>query len=48
MNAPAGSLLLGSPAKIVRQLSAAEIRSMKDNAVAYIAEAKATLTAENW
>ena len=46
MKAPAGSLLLGSPAKIVRQLTETEIQAMRDNAAAYIAEGKATLSAE--
>ncbi len=43
MNAPAGSLLLGNPARIVRPLTDAEIQDMRDNAAAYIAEAKAVL-----
>ena len=48
MNAPAGSLLLGSPAKVVRPLSAQEIQSMRDNAAAYIAEARQALAARTW
>lgn len=43
MNAPAGSLLLGSPARIVRPLTDAEIQDMRDNAAAYITEAKSAL-----
>lgn len=35
-NAPAGSLLLGSPAKIVRQLTEEQIQSSYDNAKHYI------------
>lgn len=48
MNAPAGSLLLGSPAKIVRPLTEAEIQDMRDNAAAYIQEAQETLSAVEW
>ena len=36
MNAPAGSLLLGSPAKIVRPLTEEELAHMQENALEYI------------
>lgn len=36
MNAPAGSLLLGSPAKIVRPLTPEEIRGIHENAERYV------------
>ena len=36
---PAGSLAFGNPAKVVRQLTDDEIRSITDNAVSYIEEA---------
>ena len=36
MNAPAGSLLLGSPAKIVRSLTEEELAHMQENALEYI------------
>ena len=35
MDAPAGSLLLGSPAKVVRSLTEAERRHLEDNAAEY-------------
>lgn len=35
-NAPAGSLLLGSPAKIVKQLTEAQIQDSLDNAKHYV------------
>lgn len=38
--APDGSLLLGCPAKVVRQLTAAEIESTRENAVKYIEHAR--------
>lgn len=37
--APAGSLLLGSPAKVVRQLTSEEIQHNLENARAYVCEA---------
>ena len=37
---PAGSLAFGNPVKIVRQLTDKEIASIKDNANAYVSEAK--------
>ena len=37
---PAGSLAFGNPVKIVRQLTDKEIASIKDNANAYVNEAK--------
>ena len=40
--APAGSLLLGSPAKVVRQLTAEQIAELQADADAYIALAKKT------
>lgn len=40
MDAPAGSLLLGSPAKIVRQLTAEEMEENRHNAVHYVELAK--------
>ena len=36
---PAGSLAFGNPAKVVRQLTDDEIRSITDNAISYIEEA---------
>ena len=42
-NAPAGSVLLGSPAKIVKTLSAEEIASQRESAMHYIAQAKESL-----
>ena len=36
MNAPAGSLILGSPAKVVRELTAAELEHLKESAEEYI------------
>lgn len=41
-HAPAGSLLLGSPAKVVRQLTAEQIAELQADADAYIALAKKT------
>lgn len=41
--APDGSLLLGSPAKIVRALTEAEIASMAENAAHYVALAEKSL-----
>lgn len=41
--APAGSLLLGNPAKVVRTLTAAQIRQLHASAAEYVAEAKAAL-----
>ena len=43
MNAPDGSLLLGSPAKIARPLTEAEIRHSLENAEHYVEKAKASL-----
>lgn len=40
MNAPAGSLILGSPAKVVRPLTEAELAHLKESAEDYIALAK--------
>ena len=37
---PAGSLAFGNPAKVVRQLTDDEIRSITDNAISYIEEAE--------
>jgi carbonic anhydrase/acetyltransferase-like protein (isoleucine patch superfamily) len=34
---PAGSLVMGSPAKVVRTLNEAEINSLKESAISYIA-----------
>ena len=42
MNAPAGSLLLGSPAKVVRPLTEAELAHLQENAQEYIRLAKKT------
>ena len=36
MNAPAGSLLLGSPAKVVRELTEEELAHVKENAEEYV------------
>ena len=41
--APAGSLLLGNPAKVVRPLTETEILHMQTSAAEYVAEAKAAL-----
>lgn len=43
MNAPAGSLLLGSPAKVVRQLSDAQRAELEEDAAEYIRKAAAAL-----
>ena len=43
MNAPAGSLLLGNPAKIVKELSAEQIAGLKESAEHYITLAKEQL-----
>lgn len=40
MNAPAGSLLLGNPAKIVRQLTEAELAHLQESADHYLELAK--------
>ena len=40
MNAPAGSLILGSPAKVVRPLTEAELAHLKESAEEYIRLAK--------
>ena len=37
---PSGSLAFGNPAKVVRQLTDDEIRSITDNAISYIEEAE--------
>lgn len=42
-NAPAGSVLLGSPAKIVKTLSAEEMEAQRESALHYIAQAKESL-----
>ena len=42
-NAPAGSLLLGSPAKVVRPITEEERRHIEKNAQDYITHAKAQL-----
>ena len=36
---PAGSLIFGNPAKVVRQLSKEEIKSISDNAASYVKKA---------
>lgn len=41
--APAGSMLLGSPAKVVKELSAEQIAEMRRDAEHYVALAKETL-----
>lgn len=43
MNAPAGSLLLGSPAKVVRPLTEAELAHLEENALEYIRLARKDL-----
>lgn len=45
-NAPDGSLLLGSPAKILRNLTDQEIRDMEENALHYIESARKSLPAK--
>lgn len=42
-NAPAGSVLLGNPAKIVKTLTQEEITAQKESALHYIAQAKESL-----
>lgn len=42
VNAPAGSVLLGNPAKIVKQVSQSQIQQSRANAEQYIALAEAT------
>ena len=42
-NAPAGSVLLGSPAKIVKQLSLEQIRQQKQDALHYVQLAQESL-----
>jgi carbonic anhydrase/acetyltransferase-like protein (isoleucine patch superfamily) len=42
-NAPAGSLLLGSPAKVVKQVTEEQIAHLREMAEQYISRAKATL-----
>ena len=42
-NAPAGSMLLGSPAKVVKELTAEQIADMRHDAEHYVALAKETL-----
>lgn len=46
-NAPAGSVLLGSPAKIVKELTPEQMRQQKEDAAHYIALAEKTLTSES-
>ena len=41
--APAGSLLLGNPAKVVRPLTETEIQNLQTSAAEYVTEAKAAL-----
>lgn len=43
-----GSLILGSPAKVVRKLTQEEIQSIQHNADLYIQEAKETLEVKQW
>ena len=40
MNAPAGSLILGSPAKVIRPLTEAELAHLEESAEDYIRLAK--------
>lgn len=40
---PDGSLVLGSPARVVRKLTEAEIQDMRNNAYAYVEAAKVSL-----
>lgn len=42
-DAPAGSVLLGSPAKIVKTLSAEEMETQRESALHYIEQAKESL-----
>lgn len=42
-NAPAGSVLLGSPAKIVKELTPEQIQQQKQDAMHYVTLAKTTL-----
>lgn len=46
-NAPAGSVLLGSPAKIVKELTPEQMQQQKEDAAHYIALAEKTLTSES-
>ena len=46
-NAPAGSVLLGSPAKIVKELTPEQMQQQKEDAAHYIALAEKTLTLES-
>ena len=43
MDAPEGSLILGSPAKVVRPLTAEEMAALKEDALQYISLAKESL-----
>ena len=43
MDAPEGSLILGSPAKVVRALTEEEIRALKEDALQYITLAEKSL-----
>lgn len=43
MNAPAGSLILGSPAKVVKELTAQQMEEIKENALHYVNCAKEEL-----
>lgn len=45
MHIPAGSLVVGSPAKVIRQLSADQIKRIRKGAEHYVAEAKKYLDA---
>lgn len=45
MNAPAGSLILGNPAKVVKELTAEQIEHSRQNAEEYVKKAQASLPA---
>ena len=45
MNAPAGSLILGNPAKVVKELTAEQIEHSRQNAEEYVKKAQANLPA---
>lgn len=46
-NAPAGSVLLGSPAKIVKELTPEQMQQQKQDAMHYVELAQKTLTSES-
>lgn len=46
-NAPAGSVLLGSPAKIVKELTPEQMQQQKQDAAHYVELAEKTLTSES-